>query len=628
MKKPPKHGTGGLTMPGHKCTFGDGISEAQRLRSEVNSLVVSSSSGSGEGGGSEELRNVRIGYDGTEYETAGIAVREQIKALNDMIVSTEDFLALFGFDDAGDVAVEVAKPVISGVSSSTNSITVRWNTVANAQYYTVERRTVNSDWAVIASDYTGTSYLDADVAAGTNYQYAITACRSDGSGGVLHSDRSYASVTIAIEDTTVPVAPASVVATAGNNYITVQWSAVSNANYYVIRRKTAGSSAWTTLSSGATGTGYTDRTAAVGTGYQYGVVACRKSASGNMYSSVETVSNTATIEDTSAADEAPSAPANVTAYWNANEGRVYVSWSSVSGVSYTLERKEGDDAWEELSLTNSNFYEDSNVTAGTNYQYRVIAHKIGSSGQTLDSDPVTVSAAVSGSNADGKTTWGDTSKISAAQQVVDEITVGWNLANQTYHAGNGNEATTTQLQRLNAFNNTFIKAVRNAGGEYNRNRVLSCETFGAVTTDFILEPFSLSNVPESFRSSGYCLTDSEISSENSRIILQAHYYNNVPGNFQSAAQRAVAKGLPAIFGEVGWHTDSSAPSDLYNFGKNLVQQAKSEGVKVFWWDNNKTGTGKDCYGMLNRWNTKNGTAVWDKEALKNGLIDGSKAAVS
>ncbi|MEE3404759.1 MAG: cellulase family glycosylhydrolase, partial [Acutalibacteraceae bacterium] len=164
--------------------------------------------------------------------------------------------------------------------------------------------------------------------------------------------------------------------------------------------------------------------------------------------------------------------------------------------------------------------------------------------------------------------------------------LNWSRAwDQTYHAGNGNEATTTQLQRLNAFNNTFIKAVRNAGGEYNRKRVLSCETFGAVTTDFILEPFSLSNVPESFRSSGYCLTDSEISSENSRIILQAHYYNNVAGNFQSAAQRVVAKGLPAIFGEVGWHTDSSAPSDLYNFGKNLVQQAKSEGVKVFWWDN-------------------------------------------
>lgn len=198
---------------------------------------------------------------------------------------------------------------------------------------------------------------------------------------------------------------------------------------------------------------------------------------------------------------------------------------------------------------------------------------------------------------------------------------------QTYHAGNNNEVTTTQHQRFNAFNNTFIKAVRNAGGAYNPTRVLSCETFGAVTTDFIVNAFSLSNVPDSFRNTNYCLNSSEISAENSRIILQAHYYNDVPNNFRTAAESVASAGLPVIFGEVGWHINSSGPSDLYNFGYNLVQKAKSAGAKVFWWDNNKTGTGKDCYGVLNRWNTKNGSVVWDKEALKNGLIAGAAATV-
>lgn len=198
---------------------------------------------------------------------------------------------------------------------------------------------------------------------------------------------------------------------------------------------------------------------------------------------------------------------------------------------------------------------------------------------------------------------------------------------QTYHAGNGNEVTATQHQRFNAFNNTFIKAVRNAGGAYNPTRVLSCETFGATTTDFIVNGFNLSNVPDSFRDTNYCLTGSEISAENSRIILQAHYYNDVPNNFRTAAESVASAGLPVIFGEVGWHVNSSGPSDLYNFGYNLVQKAKSAGAKVFWWDNNKTGTGKDCYGVLNRWNTKNGSVVWDKEALKNGLIAGAAATV-
>ena len=196
---------------------------------------------------------------------------------------------------------------------------------------------------------------------------------------------------------------------------------------------------------------------------------------------------------------------------------------------------------------------------------------------------------------------------------------------QTYDVNN--KASDTQLQRLNAFNNVFIKAVRNAGGEYNRNRVLSCETFGATTTDFIIEPFSLSNVPDdgTFTNSNYRLTASEIAAENSRVILQVHYYNDAPSNFKTAAQRSAAAGFPVIFGEVGWHLNSGAPSDLETFGREIVEKAKSEGAKVFWWDNNKTGTGQDCYGMLNRWNTKNGIPAWDKEALKNGLIAGSKA---
>lgn len=196
---------------------------------------------------------------------------------------------------------------------------------------------------------------------------------------------------------------------------------------------------------------------------------------------------------------------------------------------------------------------------------------------------------------------------------------------QTYHSGNNNEVTTTQHQRFNAFNNTFIKAVRNAGGAYNPTRVLSCETFGAVTTDFIVNGFNLSNVPDSFRNTNYCLTGSEISAENSRIILQAHYYNDAPNNFRTAAESVASAGLPVIFGEVGWHVNSGAPSDLYNFGYNLVQKSKSAGAKVFWWDNNKTGTGKDCYGVLNRWNTKNGIVAWHKEELKNGLIAGANA---
>lgn len=169
------------------------------------------------------------------------------------------------------------------------------------------------------------------------------------------------------------------------------------------------------------------------------------------------------------------------------------------------------------------------------------------------------------------------------------------------------EPTELQVARVNGLNNAFISAVRNAGGNYNKYRVLSCETYAAYASNNALNNFSITD-----------------SSGGDRIILQAHIYNNAPTEFANAAQRINEKvGIPAIFGEVGWNVNSSAPSDLYSFGYNLVQQAKSKGVKVFWWDNNKQGNGTNYYGLLNRWNTDSSKTEWYKPELLRGLIEGS-----
>lgn len=171
------------------------------------------------------------------------------------------------------------------------------------------------------------------------------------------------------------------------------------------------------------------------------------------------------------------------------------------------------------------------------------------------------------------------------------------------------EPTELQVERVNGLNNAFISAVRNAGGNYNKYRVLSCETYAAYASNNALNNFSITD-----------------SSGGDRIILQAHIYNNAPTEFANAAQRINEKvGIPAIFGEVGWNVNSSVPSDLYSFGYNLVQQAKSKGVKVFWWDNNKQGNGTNYYGLLNRWNTDSSGTEWHKPELLRGLIDGANA---
>lgn len=172
---------------------------------------------------------------------------------------------------------------------------------------------------------------------------------------------------------------------------------------------------------------------------------------------------------------------------------------------------------------------------------------------------------------------------------------------------NYKEPEAIHVSRTNGFNEAFINAVRATGGK-NADRILSCETFAAYGSNNALN--------------GFTLPSAETSAD--RIILQAHIYNNAPTEFANAAQRINEKvGIPAIFGEVGWSTNSGTPSDLYNFGYNLVQEAKSAGVKVFWWDNNKEGTGTNYYGLLNRWNTDSNNAAWHKPALLKGLIKGS-----
>ena len=168
------------------------------------------------------------------------------------------------------------------------------------------------------------------------------------------------------------------------------------------------------------------------------------------------------------------------------------------------------------------------------------------------------------------------------------------------------EPEAVHVSRTNGFNEAFINAVRATGGK-NADRILSCETFAAYGSNNALN--------------GFTLPSAETSAD--RIILQTHYYNNSADNFQAEATRVASKGIPAIFGEVGWSTNSGTPSDLYNFGYNLVQEAKSAGVKVFWWDNNKEGTGTNNYGLLNRWNTDSNNAEWHKPALLKGLIKGS-----
>lgn len=724
------------------------------------------------GSGAWESLNLTSANSYTDSSvTAGTTYQYRVTAHKGSLSSDPATVSMTVPNSGGEPETAPAAPASITATAGSGSIAVTWAESSGAAYYTLERKAGSGTWSAIAQNYTGRSYTDSSVTAGTEYQYRVTA-HKNGTSGVLSSSATTSGTVTAQADTpsgnVTLDAPASVTATAGSGQISVTWGAVSGASRYQLERSADNGATWTTLLLYQTANSYTDTTVASGTSYKYRVTAF--SSSGDTSPAAVSSSTTpqaapaAVIGGTAITKAEPAATVvnNITVGWNLGntldcltdpvqlrvdwyeknpknkvyavgtrsigteiEGQTYeTSWGDSPVVTQEMLKAIVDEGFNAIRIpvSWSHHLRDAalpydwgldviDVPDGDHYQYSTLIGVYPHLSGTVIISPFflkrvkeVVNMAL---NAGFKYVILNTHHDAGIYNGVSSRTIDyplhitglpWRTANpyQLFHSSNAvndrlenagitveqdfknmcgymyqlwtmiakefkdydyrlifegfnevlnwwfgsngqrdwaqtydvsHKASDTQLQRLNAFNNVFIKAVRNAGGEYNRNRVLSCETFGATTTDFIIEPFSLSNVPDdgTFTNSNYRLTANEIAVENSRVILQVHYYNDAPSNFKTAAQRSAAAGFPVIFGEAGWHINSGAPPDLYNFGYNLVQEAKSEGAKVFWWDNNKTGTGQDCYGMLNRWNTKNGIPAWDKEALKNGLIAGSKA---
>ena len=192
------------------------------------------------------------------------------------------------------------------------------------------------------------------------------------------------------------------------------------------------------------------------------------------------------------------------------------------------------------------------------------------------------------------------------------------------------------VQRTNELNQAFIDTIRATGKDYsstyNQNRVLSCQTYGALKESASVDGTKFS------------VSDKD---DNNKILLQVHYYKNSHTLFTRAVddiRNALEdSNIPIIFGEVGWDTNGSNEGSLqnvytdtsknssYEFAYNLVNSLKEKNAKVFWWDNNKLGIvdknkgPSNRYGLLNRHNVDAATHIerWSRPALLKGLIKGS-----
>lgn len=167
-----------------------------------------------------------------------------------------------------------------------------------------------------------------------------------------------------------PAAPTGLVATPGNNTVSLSWDATSGATGYKVLRGTS-TGVYTVTNSVASNTNF-DATVVGGTTYYYVVQATNASGGGALSSEV---SVTPTIA-------LPGTPTGFTA--TGTNSAVLLSWNSAAGAAgYNVKRATTSGAEVTIASTGATSYTDTAIVNGTTYFYTVSATN--SAGESADS---------------------------------------------------------------------------------------------------------------------------------------------------------------------------------------------------------------------------------------------------
>jgi hypothetical protein len=172
----------------------------------------------------------------------------------------------------GDGNSAPAAPTNLSATAGNQQATLIWTASGGATSYNVKRGTASGGPYTTVGSRAGTTYADTSLTNGTAYYYVVTAVNATGESG--NSNQATATPAAA---PTAPAAPLNLTATAGNQQVSLAWTASTGATSYNVKRAATNGGPYTTVASPA-GTSYTDTTVTNGTIYYYVVTAV--SASG------------------------------------------------------------------------------------------------------------------------------------------------------------------------------------------------------------------------------------------------------------------------------------------------------------------------------------------------------------
>ena len=301
-------------------------------------------------------------------------------------------------------------PATVSAYAGNNAVLISWPAKPGATSYNVLRSTTSgTNYSSIASGVTGpicgsgptnAIYVDNTAANGTTYYYVVQSVNPVNSSP--NSAQSPAVTPSSGALSSAPNAPTGLTASSGSSAVTLNWTALSGANCYTVKRSTltlnGGGSAFPlntiTLTNSVNSTSYTDTSPTNGTIYSYSVVATN---------AVGSSGDSTAVDATPIAVAPTAAPATLsaTALQGMDSGSITLTWPAASGaVGYLVQRASSfAGPYTFLSSVSTLTMTDSNLAANSVYYYQVATMNSGgasffvtASAITPPAPPATVTA--------------------------------------------------------------------------------------------------------------------------------------------------------------------------------------------------------------------------------------------
>ncbi len=241
---------------------------------------------------------------------------------------------------------------------STTEIDVSWAAVPHVTSYLVERSANGTTgWSSVGTPLTN-SYHNTGLTAGTRYYYRVSAVSGVGTGPPSAVANNY----------TLPAQVGTVTVTAASTtQLNLTWGAITSATSYLVEQSANGTTGW--ASAGTPGTNAQNVTGlTAGTRYYYRVSAVNPGGTG----AVSATANNYTL---------PAQVGTVTPTV-ISSSEIDLAWAAItSATSYIVERSpNGTTGWASVYTPATNAQNDTGLTAGTQYFYRVSAVNPGGTG--------------------------------------------------------------------------------------------------------------------------------------------------------------------------------------------------------------------------------------------------------